>query len=306
MSTIDGRRKIEVVYKSDPVRGEVWRRIFAEEAPEMALRFWPEAGDTSETRYLAAWIPPDELARRFPRLDILFSMGAGVDQLDIAAISANVEIVRMVDHELTRSMVEYAVCGVLALHRDIPIYLRDQRQGQWAPLPVRRAVDRSVGIMGLGVLGTALASALAPFGFKLRGWSRSPKSIEGMETFAGAGELHTFLSGSEILVVLLPLTVSTRGMLDAAAFAALPHGARLLNVGRGGHVVEADLAEALASGRIDCAMLDVLAEEPPPQDHPLMRHPRVMVTPHIASATYPVSAARRVIELIRRRAAETG
>jgi glyoxylate/hydroxypyruvate reductase A len=200
-------------------------------------------------------------------------------------------------------MVEYAVCGVLALHRDIPIYLRDQRQGQWAPLPVRRAVDRSVGIMGLGVLGAALANALAPFGFKLRGWSRSRRTVDGMETFAGAGEFHTFLGGSEILVVLLPLTDSTRGILDAAAFTALPHGARLLNVGRGGHVVEADLLEALASGRVDCAMLDVLAEEPPPEDHPLMCHPRVIVTPHIASATYPVTAARHVIEQIRRREA---
>ena len=121
-----------------------------------------------------------------------------------------------------------------------------------------------------------------------------------METFAGADELHAFLGGSRDPGRLLPLTESTRGILDATAFAALPRGARLLNVGRGGHLVEADLLEALDSGRIDCAILDVLAEEPPPQDHPLLRHPRVIVTPHIASVTYPVSAARRVIELIRR------
>lgn len=300
MSRSEGLGRIGVVYKSDPVRGGVWKRIFETEAPEMALRVWPDVGDAAETRYLVAWLPPNDLASRFRKLEVLFSTGAGIDQLDLAAIPERVRIVRMIDQDLTSSMVEYACFGVLALHRDVPLYLKDQSEGRWAPRQVRRAADRAVGIMGLGVLGTALADALRPFGFKLRGWSQSRKAIEGMRTYAGPGELQEFLSGTDILVCLLPLTKSTRGILCAELFAALPDGARLLNVGRGGHLVEADLLAALDSGKVDCAVLDVLEEEPPPADHSLLRHPRVIVTPHVASVAHPEPAARRVIEQIRR------
>jgi glyoxylate/hydroxypyruvate reductase A len=134
----------------------------------------------------------------------------------------------------------------------------------------------------------------------MRGWSASPKTIAGMQTFAGDAELPAFLAGCDILVCLLPLTPRTTGILGAETFAALPRGARLLNVGRGGHLAEPDLLAALRSGQIDCAVLDVLATEPPPADHELFRHPRVIVTPHIASVTHPAPAARRVIAQIRR------
>ena len=151
--------RIGVVYKSDPVRGQVWERIFAQEAPEMELRLWPDIGDSSEVRYLVAWLPPDDLPRRFPRLEVLFSTGAGIDQLNFAGLPPHVAVVRMVDPDLTASMADYAIFGVLALHRDIPFYLDAQRQGRWAPRQVSRAADRTVGIMGLGVMGLALARA---------------------------------------------------------------------------------------------------------------------------------------------------
>ena len=295
--------RIGVIYKSDPVRGQVWARIFAQEAPEMELRLWPDVGDTSEVRYLVAWLPPDDLPSRFPKLEVLFSTGAGIDQLNLARLPPHIAVVRMVDPDLTASMVDYAMFGVLALHRDIPFYLNAQRQGCWAPRQVRRAAERTVGIMGLGVMGLALARALQGFGFSLRGWSTARKAISGMDCFAGEGEFRSFLAGCEILVCLLPLTEATRGILNAATFAALPCGARLLNVGRGGHLVEADLLRALETGQIDCAVLDVLAQEPPSPEHPLLRHPRVIVTPHIASVTHPESAARRVLEQIRRHSA---
>jgi glyoxylate/hydroxypyruvate reductase A len=291
---------MRVVYKSDPVRGQVWKRIFEAEAPDMALAIWPDTGDTSDVRYLVAWLPPEDLASRFPSLEVLFASGAGIDQLDLDKVPDGVRIVRMVDRDLTVSMVEYAVFGVLALHRDIPVYLEDQRLGHWEPRQVRRAADRGVGIMGLGVLGTALAEGLRGFGFRLRGWSASRKAIAGMSTYVGDSELGEFLSGCDILVCLLPLTAHTRSILRASTFASLPRGARLLNVGRGGHLVEADLLSALDTGQIDCAVLDVLAQEPPPPDNPLLRHPRVIVTPHIASITHPEPSARRVIAQIRR------
>jgi glyoxylate/hydroxypyruvate reductase len=295
--------RIGVVYKSDPMRGQVWARIFAQDAPEMELRLWPDIGDSSKVRYLVAWLPPDDLPRRFPKLEVLFSTGTGIDQLNFAGLPPHIAVVRMVDPDLTASMVDYATFGVLALHRDIPFYLDAQRQGRWAPRQVSRAADRTVGIMGLGVMGLALTRALQGFGFSLRGWSTSRKAIPGMDCFAGEGELRAFLAGCDILVCLIPLTEATRGILNATTFAALPHGARLLNVGRGGHLVEADLLNALETGQIDCAVLDVLAQEPPPTEHPLLRHPRVIVTPHIASVTHPEGAARRVLEQIRRHSA---
>ncbi len=147
--------------------------------------------------------------------------------------------------------------------------------------------------MGLGVLGQAAAGALGRFGFPVRGWSASPKVLDGITTFTGAAELGDFLSGTDILVCLLPLTPATRGLLNRDLFARLPTGAALVNTGRGGHLVEADLLAALDSGRISGAILDVLATEPPPADHPLLAHPLVLATPHVASMTLPAGAAGR-------------
>ncbi|WP_034851223.1 2-hydroxyacid dehydrogenase [Inquilinus limosus] len=296
----DGTARPTLLYKSDPIRGAVWNRVFREEAPDIALQVWSPDAPPSDAAYLVAWIPPEDLERSVPRLEVLFGLGAGVDHLDLDRLPPRVQLVRMVDPDLTRSMIEYVLYAVLALHRDIPAYFADQREGRWSPRPVRRAADRTVGVMGLGVLGRAAAEALRDLGFAVRGWSASEKEIPGVACFAGPAALQDFLRSCEVLVCLLPLTDATRGILNAAAFSALPAGAGLVNVGRGGHVVEADLLAALESGQVSAAMLDVLATEPPAPDHPLLCHPKVMLTPHVASATHPESAARQVIRAIRR------
>lgn len=288
-----------VVYRSDARRGAVWHAVFAEEAPELLLVDWsPEAA--AEARYLVAWTPPAPLAEAMPKLDVLFNIGAGIDHLPLGEIGAGVAIVRMVDPELTRSMVDYVLLAVLAQLRDLPDYLAAQRAGRWAPMPVRRAADHTVGILGLGVLGQAVAAALAGLGFPVRGWSASPKSVPDVDTVAGRSNLPAFLAGTRSLVCLLPLTPDTRGILDAALFAGLPAGAGLVNVGRGGHLVEADLVAALDGGHIASAVLDVLSPEPPPPGHPLFSHPKVIATPHVASMTHPATAARQVIRAVRR------
>ena len=289
----------EVFYRSDARRGAVWHAVFAEEAPDLALVDWsPERAATA--RYLVAWTPPDDLGRAMPRLDVLFNIGAGTDHLPWAEIPAGVTVARMVDPELTQSMVEYVTLAVLAQHRDLPAYLEAQRAGRWESHPVRRAAEHVVGILGLGVLGTAVSAALSGMGFPVRGWSASAKTLPGIATFAGRDSLPRFLSEVRSLVCLLPLTDATRNLLDATLFGALPAGAGLVNVGRGGHVVEADLAAALDAGHLSSAVLDVLGSEPPPTEHPLFRHPRVIATPHVASMTHPATAARQVIEAVRR------
>lgn len=289
---------VEVVYNSDARRGAVWHAVFAAEAPELRLVDWPPC-DPAAARYLVAWAAPDGLAHAMPGLAAYFNIGAGIDHLPLAEIGEAVSIVRMVDAELTRSMVEYVTLAVLAQHRDLPAYLQAQREGRWAALPVRRAAGHTVGILGLGVLGQAVAAALVGLGFPVRGWSASTKRVEGVECFAGRAALPAFLAATRSLVCLLPLTADTRGILDAALFADLPEGAGLINVGRGGHLVEADLLSALESGHLASAVLDVLGREPPPAGHALFGHPRVIATPHVASTSHPATAARQVIRAVR-------
>lgn len=247
-----------------------------------------------------AWQPPEEAFSRYPNLQVVFSVGAGVDQFDLQSFPDHVRLVRMLDPGITQGIVEYATLAVLSLHRDLPAYLSAQREARWQAIPWVPAQRRTIGIMGLGNLGQAVASQLRALGFPLRGWSRSPRDIEGLLSFAGTGQLGSFLEGCDILVCLLPLTRETRGILNAELFSQLPAGARLINIGRGGHLCESDLLEALDSGQLSAAVVDVLEEEPPAPDHPFWHHPRILVTPHVAATTQPDSGCEVLLENVRR------
>jgi glyoxylate/hydroxypyruvate reductase A len=293
------------LFKGDRVRGERWRARFAAEAPDISFRLWPDIGPPEAVRYLAAWTAPPELLESLPNLEVLFSTGAGADQYDLAALPPRVSLVRLIDPGIIAGMVEYAVMATLALHRDLPAYATAQREGRWEPILLTPAARRRVGVMGLGELGQAVLQALKPFGFPLSGWSRSEHAMDGVACFAGQEALPAFLSRCDILICLLPLTAETRGILCGETFRHLPQGARLANLGRGAHLVEADLLEALDRGRIAAAMVDVLAQEPPPADHPFYFHPKILLTPHVAAMTDPESAAPVVLANIRRHAAGT-
>jgi glyoxylate/hydroxypyruvate reductase A len=206
----------------------------------------------------------------------------------------------MVEPGIINGMVEYVTMSVLALHRDFFDYVDMQASGVWDALEVPAASSRRIGVMGLGVLGQAVLARLATFGFQLRGWNRSARQIDGVECFEGSDQLEPFLAGCDVLVCLLPLTPSTTGILDRKVFSALPRGASVINVARGGHLVEADLLEALDSQHLSRAILDVTDPEPLPPEHPFWRHPRVFVTPHVASMTQPDTAAPILLENVRR------
>ncbi|HXG28916.1 MAG TPA: glyoxylate/hydroxypyruvate reductase A [Nevskiales bacterium] len=293
------------LYKADPERGAEWARLFAERAPDLPFRIWPDIGDPAEVRYLGVWEPPQRLAETFPNLEIVFSLGAGVDQLELTAIPEHIPVVRMVEPGITDTMAEYVTLMVLALHRDLITYIGQQRARQWQPVRVRPAAQRCVGILGLGALGGAVARRLTAIGFPCLGWSRSRRAIAGVTCYAGAAELPVFLHGCQILVCLLPLTAETRGFLDRALFAQLPPGAALVNVGRGAHLVAQDLLDALDSGHLSGAVLDVTEPEPLPAEHPFWTHPRILLTPHIASMTQPESAVEVVLDNIRKHCAGT-
>ena len=288
------------LYKSDPVRGRRWAEVFRRHAPELDFRLWPEFGDPARVRFLAAWQPPDDLAARLPNLEVLFSTGAGIDQFDFATLPPALHVVRMVEPGIIRGMVEYVTHAALDLHRDMPAYRRQQERGDWAPLPVKPAGERRIGVLGLGSLGQAVLAQLRPFGFDCAGWSRSQHAIDGVRCHAGAQEFDAFLQRTDILVCLLPLTDATRGVLCASLFERLPAGAALVHVGRGPQLVADDLITALDAGRLSEAVLDVTDPEPLPQGHALWRHERIRITPHIASMTQPESAAAAVLENLRR------
>ncbi|TWA98606.1 2-hydroxyacid dehydrogenase [Bradyrhizobium stylosanthis] len=289
-----------VLYKANMVRGEEWARFFAERAPDMPFRLWPDIGDPADVRYLVTWVPPDDIATTFPNIELVFSVGAGVDQFDASKLPAHIPLLRMMEPGIAETMVEYVTMSVLALHRDLLHFINQQKAQVWREIRITPAKRRRVGVMGLGQLGQAVLERLTAFGFPLLGWNRSPREIDGVTCYSGAAALTEFLAQADILVCLLPLTEETRGILNADLFQRLPRGAGLVNVGRGPHLIEADFLAALDSGTLSGAVLDVTDPEPLPAGHPFWSHPRILLTPHNASMTTPDTAVDYVLDVIAR------
>lgn len=279
-----------------------WKARCTDGAPELDFRVWPdEMGDPSEIDAALVWKPPTGLLASLPNLKLIQSLGMGVDHIFAdTELPAHVPVARIVDDDLIDRMSEYAVHAVLHYHRNADYYDAKQQSGEWAQIPAPHASERSIGILGIGAIGQDVARKLSVFGFRLNGWSRSRKSVAGVSGYHGADGLGPFLAASEFVVCLLPLTPETENILDARAFAAMPQGGGVINIARGGHVVDADLIAALDSGHLAFAKLDVFRQEPLSADHPFWRHPKIRITPHNAGITNPASAAAQIVENYRR------
>ena len=278
-----------------------WRPQIARLMPELEIRVWPQVGNRTDIDYALVWQPEPGLLASLPNLKLILSLGAGVDHiLGDPQLPRDVPIVRLVDPYMTDAMSEYVVLQVLRLHRQDLGYRAQQEAAIWRELAQKNAAERRIGILGAGALGQDAGLKLRGLGFDIALWSRSAKIVDGLASGAGAAGLPALLRRSEILVCLLPLTAETEGILNMSTFALLPKGAALINAARGGHLIEEDLLAALASGQLSAAVLDVFREEPLRAGHPFWRHPRIVMTPHVAAATHPPTAAPIILDNIRR------
>lgn len=279
---------------------DAWRAHLARLLPEDEFRVWPDVGDPAQVEFLLVWRPPKGSMKGYPNVRAVLNLGAGVDAVLKDPDLPNVSLVSLKDEGLAQGMAEYVVHAVLHLHRNMHRFRAFQQEATWQSLPQADTTRRRVGILGFGHLGQAVARHLVSFGFPIAGWSRTPKTVAGVESFSGRAALQSFLARTDILVCLAPLTAETRGIVNRTTLAALPKGSYVINAARGGLVVEGDLLAALDSGHLAGAFLDVFEEEPLPPTHPFWRHPKVIVTPHVAALTLAAPAAEEVAVNIRR------
>ena len=290
-----------ILFCSDSESPEPWRLACARAFPGMAFRVWPETGVADEIRYALVWRQPPGSLARLPNLRAILVLGAGVDSvLSDPALPIDVPIARLVDAGLPGPMAEYALYAVLHFQRRMADYFAQQRSAIWRPRAEFLARQWPVGVMGLGVIGAAVAQRIAAQGYPVAGWSRGGKSVEGIEVFFGSAGFEPFLARTRVLVNVLPLTSETRGILGTGTFAVMPRGSYIVSIGRGGHVVDADLIASLDSGQLAGAMLDVFEQEPLPTAHPFWRHPKIIVTPHVAAPTLASESEAQVVENIGR------
>jgi glyoxylate/hydroxypyruvate reductase len=235
--------------------------------------------------HAVVWAPPQQLFDEQPRLKGIFNTGAGVDALLDLRLPANAVLVRLDDAGMSVQMAEFVCHAVIRHFRELDAYDRDAAQGRWGYRKPRVRSEFPVGVLGLGVLGSRVARAVAAFEFPVRGFSRTPRDVPGVECFAGPQQFDAFLGGTRILVNLLPLTPDTEGLLDRETLGKLLPGGYVINVARGGHLVDEDLLALLDSGHLAGAALDVFRTEPLPADHPFWRHPKITVTPHTSART---------------------
>jgi glyoxylate/hydroxypyruvate reductase A len=239
--------------------------------------------------------------KTYPNLKGISSFGAGVEHiLADPDLPPAVPVVRIVDERLTIGITEYVLLHVLRHHRQLDALQAAQRERRWERLPPPDTRGTTIGILGLGQIGSHCAEALLGLGFNVAGWSRTPKRLPGVRSFHGPDQLHPFLGLCNYLVCLLPLTPATRGILNRETLSALPRGAVLINVGRGPELVEEDLLTVLESGHLAAATLDVFVREPLAPEHPFWTHPKITVTPHNASDSIPEHVAPQIVDNIRR------
>lgn len=278
--------------------------LFTAEMPESEILTTAPDPHGPDVPYIVVSRPPAGVIAAVPGLQVVLSLNAGVEHLlEAGEIPAHVGLARMVDDGLTFGMTEWVMAQVLAWHRNMFAYVEAQAAGIWQPLDEKLACERTVCILGAGALGRPVAESCRQFGFQTRVWSRGDATISGVDAFVGRSNLLAAVGGADILINLLPLTAETRNIVDARVFDAMAKGGLFVNGARGGHVVDDELLDALDSGQVGSAVLDVFRTEPLPSAHRFWTHPRLRLTPHVAALTHlPIAVKKIVANISRHRA----
>lgn len=291
---------MNIIFYHPTFDSQQWIDGISKRLPQAKVRAW-HRGDDQPADYALVWQPPHEMLAPRTQLKGIFALGAGVDAIltqelrNPGTLPAGVPLLRLEDTGMSLQMQEYTLAAVLRYFRRMDEYQLFQQQKQWRPLTPHQHDDFTIGILGAGVLGQSVAEKLVAMNFKVRSWSRSEKTLAGVQSFAGDEQLDVFSCGCKLLINLLPNTPQTVGILNKNLFAKLRPQAYLINIARGMHLVEGDLLRALDAGTLAAATLDVFVEEPLPSMHPFWSHPRVSITPHIAANTLPEQAMDNIV-----------
>ena len=290
---------MKVIFYNEGEDAAYWLAGLRAVLPQADFRLW-RPGDNEHADYALVWKAPAEMLAGRTGLKAIFNLAAGVDHLlSMGDALPKVPVIRLEDAGMGVQMAEYATHAVLRHYRRFDEYDKQAATCVWEYLPTPDKSFFAVGIMGMGALGSSVAESMLHFGFPVRGWSRNQKLKTGVQCFAGPERLDDFLDGLQVLICTLPITRETEGLLNHENFRKLAYGAYLINLARGAHLVESDLLDALASGQIAAATLDVFQKEPLPSDHPFWTHPKITITPHIAAATLRDDTVRQVAEKLR-------
>ncbi|NYT61048.1 glyoxylate/hydroxypyruvate reductase A [Alcaligenaceae bacterium] len=267
--------------------------------PDVEIQAWVDDGRAVGARIAVVWNPPRNIFMRETDIQAVFNLGAGVDALfRLPGLKDDVPVVRLEDAGMSAQMAEYAVYALVRASRQFDQYQSQQEQALWRPLPDIQREKWPVGVMGMGIMGARMAQVLAGLDYPVAGWSRSGKSLPGVQAFAGQAAFSDFLARTRVLINTLPLTSATSGILCRDTMRQLLPGAYIINVARGQHLVEEDLLALLASGHVQGATLDVFCQEPLPQNHPFWTHPGITITPHVAASSLREASITQVAKKI--------
>lgn len=276
---------------------ETWVKTLKKHLPETEVEVYPDIKNFNEIDFALCWKPENGALAKFPNLKVIHSVGAAVDHITkTQKVKETQTICRIVDENLSNDMFEFLLAAILNHIKNLAVYQSQKEHQNWQPQTYKTFKDITVSILGVGNIGAFVAEKLAALGFKIKGWALNEKEIAGVSTFAGDKKLAQFLNGTDILINILPVTPQTENIINNHMLSQINKGGYFINVGRGEHLVEEDLIAVLNSGHLSGALLDVFKTEPLPTEHPFWKHPKIMITPHIASITNIESAAFLVVE----------
>lgn len=274
-----------------------WEKALKEKLPNTTIEIYPNVRDKKNIDFVICWKPIKNIFKQFPNIKVIQSVGASIDHVTTTqTINSSTIITRIVDENLSKDMWEFLLTIVLSELKNTKFYLEQQAKNTWKQQSYRSINDTTISILGLGKIGGYVADKFAQIGFNVKGWSNSPKQISNVKSYYGENEFDSFLNNTDFLINLLPLTIKTKGILNKKNFQKLPNTSFLINVGRGEHLVDVDLIDALNNSKLSGAFLDVFINEPLPKEHSFWNHAKIQITPHVASLTNVDSAIEQIRE----------